>query len=77
MSSETVHHCPAADHGGGLTPCCGKTPFELPRTDRMTTGPSRVTCYGCLACSELDYGACICKQDCGHLCCSGMARDVR
>ena len=40
--SEIVHACPP--DGGGLTPCCGKTPFELPRTDRMTLDPSLVTC---------------------------------
>jgi hypothetical protein len=39
---ETVHACPP--DGSGLTPCCGRTPFELPGTDRMTTGPSAVTC---------------------------------
>jgi len=37
-----VHESPR--DGSGLTPCCGKTPFELPRTDRMTSNPDRVTC---------------------------------
>jgi hypothetical protein len=39
--TETVHRCPP---DGGLTPRCGKTPFELPRTDRITSDPARVTC---------------------------------
>ncbi len=25
-------------------PCCGLTPFEVPRTDRMTLDPKLVTC---------------------------------
>ncbi|MFF7837594.1 hypothetical protein ACFZC6_01970 [Streptomyces ossamyceticus] len=37
-----VHGCPP--DGSGLTPCCGRTPFELPRTDRMATDPALVTC---------------------------------
>jgi hypothetical protein len=37
-----VHAYPR--HGSGLTPCCGRTPFELPRDDRMTEDPARVTC---------------------------------
>ncbi len=30
----------------GLTrmPCCDRTPFEAPRTDRITTDPELVTC---------------------------------
>lgn len=39
---EAVHACPP--DGSGLTPCCGRTPFELPRTDRMSTDPAAVTC---------------------------------
>jgi hypothetical protein len=39
---ETVHGCPP--DGSGVTPCCGRTPFELPRTDRMTRDPNAVTC---------------------------------
>jgi hypothetical protein len=27
-----------------VTPCCGQTPFDLTRTDRMTNDPSLVTC---------------------------------
>lgn len=39
-----VHACPP--DGAGVTPCCGRTPFELPRTDRATTDPAHVTCPG-------------------------------
>lgn len=39
---ETVHACPP--DGSGLTPCCGRTPFELPRTDRISSEPAAVTC---------------------------------
>lgn len=38
----TTHACPP--DGSGLTPCCGRTPFELPRTDRITNDPEHVTC---------------------------------
>jgi hypothetical protein len=40
--AEVVHACPP--DGSGLTPCCGRTPFELPRTDRMSADPTLVTC---------------------------------
>jgi len=39
---EVVHACPP--HGAAMTPCCARTPFELPRTDRMTLDPGAVTC---------------------------------
>lgn len=39
---ETVHACPPS--GEGLTPCCGKSPFDLPRTDHITMDPALVTC---------------------------------
>lgn len=42
---EIVHACPP-DGGGGLMPCCGRTPFEVPRTDRMTVQGELVTCKG-------------------------------
>lgn len=42
--SETTHACPVGD--GAFTPCCDRTPFELPRTDRMTLDPALVTCPG-------------------------------
>ena len=37
-----THDCPGK--GEGLMRCCGKTPFEVPATDRMTEFPSLVTC---------------------------------
>lgn len=37
-----VHRCPLM--GRATMSCCGKTPFEVPRTDRMTTDYRRVTC---------------------------------
>lgn len=39
-----THACPP--DGSGLTPCCERTPFELPATDRITSSPERVTCAG-------------------------------
>ncbi|MEU1071885.1 MULTISPECIES: HIT domain-containing protein [unclassified Streptomyces] len=39
---ETVHACPP--DGSGLLPCCQRTPFEVPRTDRITEDPAAVTC---------------------------------
>jgi hypothetical protein len=42
--AEATHQCPP-DGGGGLMPCCGLTPFEVPRTDRMTLDPALVTCH--------------------------------
>jgi hypothetical protein len=41
-SREVVHLCPPA--GSGLTPCCGRPPFELPRTDRLTPDAQAATC---------------------------------
>lgn len=40
---EVVHGCPP--DGSGLTPCCGRTPFELPLTDRISS-EAPVTCPG-------------------------------
>ena len=37
-----IHRCPRT--GEGLTPCCGKTPFELPRHDRLAVNDDDVTC---------------------------------
>jgi hypothetical protein len=39
---EIVHLCPL--RAGLLTPCCGYTVFELPRTDRITLDINLVTC---------------------------------
>lgn len=38
----TIHRCPPGE--SGLMPCCGKTPFEVPRSDRMTLDGAKVTC---------------------------------
>ena len=40
--AEITHQCPP--DGEYLMPCCGLTPFEAPKTDRMTLEPSLVTC---------------------------------
>jgi hypothetical protein len=45
--AEPVHACPV--DGTGITGCCGRVPFELPRTDRMTRDPNAVTCPGPVA----------------------------
>jgi hypothetical protein len=37
-----VHQCPP--DGAGVMPCCNRTPFEVSRTDRMTTDADAVTC---------------------------------
>lgn len=39
-----VHACPP-EGVSGVMPCCGKTPFEVPRTDRLTS-TEEVTCRG-------------------------------
>lgn len=44
MPDEITHACPP--DGSGLTPCCGRTPVELPRTDRITSQADAVTCPG-------------------------------
>jgi len=41
--TETVHACPP--DGSGLTPCCGRTPFELPLGDRISS-EAPTTCPG-------------------------------
>ncbi|MGN7139049.1 hypothetical protein [Streptomyces pseudogriseolus] len=41
--AEVVHGCPPV--GSGLTPCCGRTPSELPRTDRISS-EAPITCTG-------------------------------
>jgi hypothetical protein len=37
----TIH---GMERNTGLTACCGKTPFELPRMDRLTVDMDKVTC---------------------------------
>ncbi|KQY58337.1 hypothetical protein ASD11_01330 [Aeromicrobium sp. Root495] len=39
---EVVHLGPPV--GSGVMPCCGRTPLEVPRTDRMTYESEFVTC---------------------------------
>lgn len=39
--AEVTHLSPPE---GGLMPCCGLTPFEVPRYHRMTGDPALVTC---------------------------------
>jgi hypothetical protein len=40
----TTHDCPR--DGEGMTLCCGRTPFDLPRSDHMTIDATLVTCTG-------------------------------
>lgn len=40
--SEITHQCPP--EGSGLMPCCGRTPLQVPDTDRLTLDPALVTC---------------------------------
>jgi hypothetical protein len=40
----TVHQAPGP--GQATTPCCDRTPFELPATDGLTTASLDVTCTG-------------------------------
>lgn len=42
---QVTHQCPEGP-GHLLTPCCGRTPFELPRIDRITLDSSLVNCKG-------------------------------
>ena len=44
--SEVTHACPVpfAEGGDGTMPCCGLTPFEVPRYHRITLDPALVTC---------------------------------
>lgn len=42
---EVVHACPLPEHDG-ITPCCGRTLFELPRHHRITLLSGIVTCTG-------------------------------
>lgn len=37
-----AHACP--QKGSGVMPCCALTPFEVPRTDRISIDPFEVTC---------------------------------
>ena len=48
----TVHACPPGDCG--TMPCCDRTPFEVPPTDRMALDPADVTCGKALDLSPAD-----------------------
>ena len=41
IPAEVTHQSPPE---GGVMPCCGLTPFEVPRFDRITLDPALVTC---------------------------------
>jgi hypothetical protein len=76
-ADETVHGCPP--DGSGLTPCCGRTPFELPRTDRMTRDAALVTCAGPAGGAQQPKEAepsaeeCLCDPDRCHASCPACA----
>lgn len=57
--AEIVHACPP--DGSGRMPCCGRTPFEVPK-DRMTLDPALVTCdpplKPCSKCGADGYSFC-------------------
>lgn len=40
--ADNVHRCP--HKGSGPTPCCGRSPFELPAGSRITDDAEQVTC---------------------------------
>ena len=42
--SEVTHQCPP--DGDIFMPCCGFTPFDVPRTGRITENPALATCHG-------------------------------
>lgn len=40
--TDVVHRVPP--DGAAVTPCCGRTPFELPRDEKVTSDDALVTC---------------------------------
>jgi hypothetical protein len=42
-AAEVTHLCGPSD-GPSVFSCCGRTPFEVPRSDRVTLDPALVTC---------------------------------
>ena len=49
--TDVVHLCPPIPVTDGISPlppeimpCCGRTPFEIPHTERMTLDAALVTC---------------------------------
>lgn len=46
QAAVVTHRCPPGD--SELMPCCGRSPFEVSRWDRMAEDPELVTCSrGC------------------------------
>lgn len=39
----TIHRCPPV--GSDIMPCCGRSPFEVPMDDQLTTDDGQVTCH--------------------------------
>lgn len=54
--AETTHMCPPK--GSGTMPCCGRTPFEVPDTDRMSVRGAirRVARHVIASAVESQYG---------------------
>ena len=42
IGASVIHAVP--NTSSGITACCGRTPFELPRGDRLTEDHAAVTC---------------------------------
>lgn len=42
INREITHRCPP--EGSGVMPCCGRTPFEVSRSHRLTVHDELVTC---------------------------------
>ncbi len=42
--AEVVHRLPPDE--GGVMPCCGRTPFDVPACDRLAAGDAPITCPG-------------------------------
>lgn len=67
MRVEVTHACPG--EGEFLTLCCGRSPWDLPRSDRVTLVTAAVTCgppadsipddWGVLWCPRCLYGVTI------------------
>jgi hypothetical protein len=67
---ETPIHGPAVD-GSGMLNCCGRTPFEIPRDERITLDPDAVTCRA----RRIDVAEC--TEDMGSDPCGGRAVGIR
>jgi hypothetical protein len=44
QDADSIVHWAPDDYSSGVTRCCARTPFELPRTDRLTLDDNVVTC---------------------------------